>query len=165
MQIHIIYCTFTIDYTIYCQGVIYKVALYNDILQPSEIDNIYNKKLPNSMPVVWNVTYTIKEGGEVGDHHNNPEYYRKEVPFIDLAVLILPIYDFDDDPKSPNYAENARENCKKLEIVSIPKRGTLYDLLNNSRVSNGYMISCTSNYSLKYRPQFKQFSKYDMQYV
>ena len=136
------------------------MAFYNDILLSTTVESMYKQGLPNSVPVVWNTIFTVKENGEVGDHYKTPAFYSKPVPVSELVILTLPIYDFDDDPKSPNHMNATTENCAKAQILSLPENGVLYNLLNNSIISKGFVLSCTSNYSVKYRPKFHEFSKY-----
>jgi hypothetical protein len=139
------------------QGTIYKLSIFNEALTQQEVTSRYQIRLRNSLPVVWNITVTIKQNGEVGDHHIDPVYYLHPVPLADLDTIALPIFDLDDDAKSPNYIKD-RTNCSTIVIMSLPKRGILYDSVTGTIISIGSTISFQSGYQIKYRPEFNAHS-------
>ena len=139
------------------QGEIYKLTLYNDLLTNSQINENYNKKLTNSLPVAWNITVRVQENGEVGSHYSTPAFYLEPVPTSELCEITLPLFDLDNDQKSPHYS--IETPCSLAVIVSLPTNGILYDANSAVEITQiGYTVSCLSNYRVKYRPSFNKYS-------
>ena len=72
-------------------GTLYMVAAYSRSLSLKEIQQNYDEGISNSVPVVWDGKVTVQEGGEVGDHHATPVYYRNELAHDQLVALNLPL--------------------------------------------------------------------------
>jgi hypothetical protein len=91
--------------------------LPSQALHVSDVKTRYALRLPSNLPVVLNRTVAMQQNGEIGDHSNDPAYYEQPIPTLELSIIALSAFDFDDQPGSPNYG---------LRLPSPPSRMRIY---------------------------------------
>ena len=140
---------------------LYQLLVYTKSLSDQEILFNYEGSLSNSLPVVASSTISINEDGMVGDHYDTPTYYLDDVPFDELNIIRIYLYDLDQSIISPNYNDSVSQCWDSVQLLSIPTKGKLYDLLGNVITSAPYIISWDNNlsgYGVKYRPKRNEYS-------
>lgn len=104
---------------------IYYLAIYNTTLSSDDIRNRIKAGVPNSLPIPLAHTAYVQENGEVGDHSNYPEFYQTPIPSSQLAIIALTLYDFDNQPVCPNFANN-KLFPPSVMVAVLPKQCLLY---------------------------------------
>ncbi len=140
---------------------LYQLLVYGKSLSDKEILFNYKASLSNSLPVVVSSTISINEDGMVGDHYDTPLYYLHDVPFDELNIINMYLYDLDQSIISPNYNDSLSKGRDSVQLLSIPTKAKLYDLNANIIVSVPYIISWDNNvngYGVKYRPKRNEYS-------
>jgi hypothetical protein len=109
---------------------VYMLALYDRALSINEINQNYNARLTNSVPLSYDISTTVNEDGEVvcGSKLNYPISYRSPIePVSDLVTITFSVYDADNDVDHPNYdADLAAKYPTLVKITSLPTKGSIY---------------------------------------
>lgn len=140
-------------------GTIFLLAMYSRPLNSSEVARNYDAGLQNSPPLAGDITISINEDGEVGDHYRTPEYYLQDptVPTLNLSTIYMTVEDLDDEEGFPGFnASEARPAVVAIE--SLPSRGTLFDINGNEIDFVPWNITDDNGYRVRYRPVKDEFS-------
>jgi hypothetical protein len=82
---------------------LYRLALYPVALSFSEQQLLYSSPLPFNPFFTSNVTVTVQENGQIGDHSTDPSYFLRDsmIPNNSLPIVSFHVYSFDFDPINP----------------------------------------------------------------
>eukprot|EP01031_Cornospumella_fuschlensis_P029733 gene29733-35899_t len=136
------------------ESALHKLSIYDQALDAGAAMAIFREGMANSKPVISNSTVIVLENGISNDTSRDPAYYAIPVSSTDLPIIVLPVFDLDDSPLSPNYSPNKAR--AQVYIRQVPLRGELY-YLNGSRLPVQPSISVpfnvtTQSYAVRYRP-------------
>lgn len=106
-------------------GNLFSVAIYDYVLNDTEILSLYNEGAHHSVPRVYDQTVYVPEDGETGEHYENPHYYRRIVRTEDLFIFNVDVFDADADPEFPNYGRDIP--IPTLFVKTLPRVGDLYN--------------------------------------
>lgn len=133
------------------QGTLYYFALHDERFTGDMARAAYNATLTDSIVTVSNITVFIPEDGEVGDHYEQPEYYRQEVPADELYQVNLTVHDFDRDPRSPNSGKISTRHT--IYLCSLPTRGKLFDRNGDEIRSTPFpVLEADGKFTVRFRP-------------
>ncbi|CAM9753424.1 unnamed protein product, partial [Discosporangium mesarthrocarpum] len=139
------------------QGEVYLLAIYTRTLNNSEVLRNFEAEIGNSVPIVANISVTINEDGETGNHYDEPEYYLADVPFTDLPVISLGVYDADHDQGNPNIDKELP--LPRIFVLSLPAKGNLYNISGTPISYVPYEVALDeTTYNMKYRPERDEYS-------
>ena len=135
-------------------GTIFLVAMYNWPLNDSQVMQNFNAGLEESPPVAEDVTVTINEDGEIGDHYDTPEFYLQNptVPVLSLPVIHLQVTDVDQQEGFPGFSAEQQQVRPAVFIDSLP-RGTLFDVDGQMITKVPHYVTFNDSYAVRYRPE------------
>ncbi|CAM9241370.1 unnamed protein product, partial [Phaeothamnion confervicola] len=115
-------------------GRLHLVAVYPRLLNATEISRNFAAGLANSLPVAHDVSAVVNEDGEIGDHYNDPAFYTRLVPPLELATLALNPADQDTEPDFfPTYEALAPPT--EAFVASLPANGVLFDWASGAEIT------------------------------
>lgn len=145
-------------------GNLFSFAIYDYVLNDTEILSLYNDGAFDSIPRVYDHTVYVPEDGVTGQHYEDPYYYRKVVQTEELFIFEVVVIDADGDPDFPNYGKNVPEPT--LFLKSLPSVGDLYNSSDYPILSVPFeVLHQNGTFPLKFRPRANEESTADGVYT
>lgn len=141
------------------RGTTFLVAMYNWPLNDSQVMQNFNAGLEDSPPVAEDITVTINEDGEIGDHYDTPDFYLQNptVPVLSLPIIYLQVTDVDQQEGFPGVSAEQDQVFPDVFINSLP-RGALFDIDGQVITKVPHYVTFNGGYAVRYRPEKDEFS-------
>mmetsp|Transcript_30775 Transcript_30775/g.69067 ORF Transcript_30775/g.69067 Transcript_30775/m.69067 type:complete len:1016 (-) Transcript_30775:364-3411(-) len=140
------------------------LAVYDTALDAEAVSQNMAAKLPNSLPVCFDLSVTMNEDGEKqcgASLKEHPERYQSPLPVDELDIITLRCFDQDNDVSHPNYDPAITASLPPaLKLGSLPARGELFQALDGApvdRIGSELLAAPDGTISLHYRPAFNEY--------
>lgn len=140
-------------------GTTFLVAMYNWPLTDSQVMQNFNAGLEDSPPVAEDITVTINEDGEIGDHYDTPGFYVRNptVPVLSLPIIYLQVTDVDQQEGFPGFSAEQEQVFPDVFINSLP-HGALFDIDGQMITKVPHYVTFSGSYAVRYRPEKDEYS-------
>lgn len=141
-------------------GSVFLVAMYKRPLTGSEVAQNYDAGLGHSPPVAEDISVTIWEDGEIGEHYDNPGLYAQNpmVSASNLSIIYLLVVDLDQTEGFPGFVEGAKNLAAAVFIDGLPSRGMLSDIDREESTVIPHHVALDGGYYVRYRPEKDEYS-------
>lgn len=152
------------DSTLYTplKAKLFRVALHNGSFDTALAFSRYSSGSTNSTPNIYDSTVDIMEDGELGDHYDEPEYYRGPFPPAELRQIPLSFSDADRNPVTPNY----NNLYPKIFVYALPNRGFLVTSSGEEVISTPFeVLEVGGMFNVRYRPPYNDYGNEGVSYT